>query len=336
MSISLTQPRTELKEEHFENQRYQTREPSTFKRPKNVFRKPAAQPEGEADLRATTLVDSGSGPEVPVPGDTPPPEGFSGMLLGGNLDQVRDFRKSLDDRDLRKNWLELSFAPRWVNSHTSSSYWARDTQSKLLGFFVEGKFWVSPLFGIVADYAGTLSGTVQRQYGSDESAALKQNWLGAGVRFRRFFGSYKKMSTFAWGFDARQREQTIATEVTDKLSTRSRALFLTAESRIPISARWAMTVQVSLAPWVDHVESGGLNGESSGTGATSTAYNLGLGFEYLFDRGNRLFFRTKGDIEANQFQGGSALVDPRTGQSAKGLAVSQSYIMFELGYTWGQ
>lgn len=335
LSISLTQPGAELKAEHFENRNYQIRDPGPSIKRKNTFRRPATQaPEIEVPIppAAEPVLEA----EAPVLSHATPPEGFSGMLMGGNLSQVSEFRKSLDDRDLRKNWLELSFAPRWVSSQSSSTYWARETQSKQLGFFIEGKFWVSPLFGMVLDYGGSLSGTIQKQYGSEEMAPISQSWVGVGVRFRRFFGSHKKISSFAWGLDARQREQRIVADATDKLNTRSRAIFLTADSRIPVNPRWAMTLQVALAPWVNHLESGGLNGDSSGTAATSTAYILGLGFEYLFDRGNRLFLRAKGDFEANQFHGGSALQDPRSGLSARGLSVSQTNMIFEIGYTWGQ
>ena len=338
LSISLTLPRTELKEEYFENRRYQPRgNIGTKSRPR---REPTAEsviaetlptpaPTPTEQLKTLPQLEE---PSVAMPGHQ---GGLQGFLFGGDPSEIYEFKKHLDDMDLRKNSFELSLASSWIQYQSSGTSWGREAQSKGMGFGVEACYWVSPLLGVVGSYRGSLSGTIQKQFGSDETVPLNQSWLGLGIRFRRFFGSHKKMSSFAWGIDGRQRDLRTSSAESEKFNTRSRAAFLVAEGRIPMTARWVATVQMALAPWVDHQESGGRSGDFSGVDATSTSYSLGLGMEYVFDRGHRFFLKAKGDIEANQFQRSSGLIDPRTGLVSRGVSVSQSFFVLELGYIWG-
>lgn len=333
LSISLTRPRTELKEEHFENPRYQTREGASQRsRPRRV---PASESDAIGTAAPTEQLKALPQLEESAVALPQPRDGLRGFLLGGDMDEIREFKKHLDDMDFRKNSVELSLAASWIQYQSSGSSWGREAESKGMGLGLEARYWISPLLGALVSYEGNLSGTVQKQHGLDEAVPLSQRWLGVGVRFRRFFGSRKKMSSLAWGLDGRERTLRVSSADSDKFHTRSRGVFLVAEGRIPMTARWAANLNVAIAPWVDHQETGGRAGDFSGVEVTSTSYSLALGLEYVFDRGHRFFVRAKGDIEANQFQRGGGLADPRTGQISRGVSVSQSFMILELGYIWG-
>jgi hypothetical protein len=75
---------------------------------------------------------------------------------------------------------------------------------------------------------------------------------------------------------------------------------------------------------------------SSGEAGESTRVDFIIGGELKLARQNQIIWNLTTSFEKNQFNGQANVVDPERGTAPKGVSVENSFVLFSLGYRWGQ
>ena len=75
---------------------------------------------------------------------------------------------------------------------------------------------------------------------------------------------------------------------------------------------------------------------SSGAKGESVRLDLSLGGEFKMSRENQIIADITGSLERNQYNGQANQTDPETGVRPRGVFVDNTFVIFSLGYRWGQ
>ncbi len=254
------------------------------------------------------------------------------FLLGGEDEEIQDYRRMLHPRDTRLNIVELTIAPTYnlINSH--SDYWPRRFSTTETMVDVNANVWISPFFGFRTGYLTSVNGQVDTAPGGQQMAPLSTNIFDFGFRFRNFFGISRRASSISFGIDYEDNVTKIDQTASERPGYETRGFKLVLDSVLPMTNSYATTLGVEIAPILTHHEDQLAYG--SGTSARSTLIGASVGGRYSFDRQNQLFWKVSERLETNAFTGTVRTPDPTTGLSPSGVVVNQSLTLFQIGFTW--
>jgi hypothetical protein len=269
--------------------------------------------------------------EAPLP--PPPVTQQVRDLVGGTEEDINEAKTSIHPQDPRRNVVEIQIAPAYYYNGSQSSYSFRDYSSHGPGLGLGMNLWFTPFFGVQSRYFASVSGSVRS--GGTNMVPTDITSFEGGIRFRKHFGYTRKAAHLNWGIDYHDEANKIGKEATQITGRKSSGLSVSMEAVIPSTVNYAHTVQIDIRPRMKHEEVTAGSLAKSGTKAESNAVGMGLGGQWNLDRRNQVFWKGQYSVERNLFKGNATQVDPSNGQTPDGVSVTNSLMMFYLGFKWG-
>ncbi len=192
---------------------------------------------------------------------------------------------------------------------------------------------VHAVFGVQSRYFSSVSGSVRANGTSVVPTDI--NYFEGGIRFRKHFGYSRKAAHLNWGLDYHDETNKFGKDMATAIGRKSSGLGLSLEAVIPSSLNYAHTIQIDVRPRMKHSELGTGIEVKSGNKVETNAIGASIGGEWTLDRQNRVFWKGQYSIERNLFKGTATQIDPATGATPNGVSVTNSLMMFYLGFKWG-
>lgn len=255
------------------------------------------------------------------------------LILGGSIQDIDDYRKSIHPEDPRANTISISIAPAFYYNGSSSGYSYRRYHSNGPGIGLGMNMWLTPFFGVQSKFFSSVSAS-QRSGGVNEVPTDIQNFE-AGIRFRKYFGATRKAPQLSWGVDYHDGMNKISRESTTSVGRKSAGLSLALEGEVPTSNIYSHIFQLDIRPRLKHHESSTGIEARSGTKNETNSLGLTVGGQWNLDRHNQVFWKTQYLIERNLFDGAASRVDPHTNVTPDGVSVTNSMVIFYFGFKWG-
>lgn len=281
---------------------------------------PAPSPEPEAP------------PVVVAPAPPPLTEKVKEMVMGGSEESIETFRDQLHSDDIRQNLMEIEIAPAFLYTESSSNYWFRSFAVASPAFAVAAQIWVTPFFGIRSSFLNSMDSSIYEDSGTRDRTAAEQQWFDAGFRWRKFYGLSRKATTLSLGLDFSEYQFRVGKSVTERNSLKTVGAKLSLEATMPRSTSFAWVTGASITPRADHKEKGAIR---SGARDETTVMGIWVGGNHTFDRNSVVFWKLQHSIERNLFEKDASVADPVTGQTPKGVSVTNGTTMFTFGFRWG-
>lgn len=239
--------------------------------------------------------------------------------------------------NLRKlNLIELSFAPGYLYNNSDSSYSYRSYTSSTPTLTVDANVYLSGTFALHGAYTGTLSGHVSDANNGSKNVPASQEWFVAGFRWRKFFGVDVASPVLYFSVDYYDYQFRVPSDAVLREKLRSTGVRISLDAEIPANQRRSWTVGASLAPKLRHAElSTGVEFQSGGN-VDANAVGLSLGGRVQFERSDAIFWKLSHTVEKDLFSGQASKADPQSGLTPQGVAVINSFTLFEIGYTWSR
>lgn len=268
-----------------------------------------------------------------APPVTPPVTQQVRDLVGGTEEDISEARTSIHAQDPRTNVIDIQIAPGYYYNDSSSTYSFRDYTSNGPGLGLGMNVWLTPFFGFQSRYFSSVSSSVRS--GGTNMVSTEVLSFEAGIRFRKHFGYSREAAHLNWGLDYHDEMNKINKEATTVIGRKSSGVQVSLEAVIPSSVTYAHTVQIDIRPRMKHSEMGTGIDVKSGAKAETNAIGVSAGGEWTLDRKNRVFWKGQYSVERNLFKGTASEVNPRNGQTPDGVSVTNSLMMFYLGFKWG-
>jgi hypothetical protein len=271
-------------------------------------------------------------PETPPP---PPPPVTQQVrdLVGGTQEDINEARSNIHPQDPRNNVIDIQIAPAYYYNDSKATYSYRDYTSNGPGLGLGMNLWFTPFFGVQSRYFASVSGSVRAD--GTNMVPTDINYFEGGIRFRKHFGYSRKAAHLNWGIDYHDETNKISKEATTIVGRKSSGISVSLEAVIPSSTTYANTLQIDIRPRMKHSELGTGADVKSGSKAETNAIGMAVGGEWTLDRRNRVYWKGQYSVERNLFKGAASQVDPSTGATPDGVSVTNSLMMFYLGFKWG-
>lgn len=269
-------------------------------------------------------------PDPPQVTENPPP------VSEDSKDAVEE-RPSPPPRELsrRYNLVELSFAPGYLYSDSSSDYFYRSYTMSAPVLSVEASVWMNPHFALNGSFISTLSGHVNDSLEGGRNIPATQEWFTAGLRFREFFGRDVFASTVTFGIDYFDYKFRVPSDAQYREGLSSVGARVSLEAEVPVTVSRSWLFGVAFSPKLQHREEATETDVRSGGGVDANAVSISIGGRLQFERKNGIFWKLSHSVEKDLYSGEASDDDPRTGEKPTGVSVTNSITIFTFGYTWG-
>jgi len=258
------------------------------------------------------------------------------MFWGGDVDVIDKYRSFLDSGDIRKNIFEVAVAPEYIYDSSLSPYFFRNYNSASPGAFIGVDIWLTPFLGIDADYRTTFLSALKDSPTQDSYASVSQSWFDMGLKFRRFFGMALNSSSLTVGIRYKEYSLLPPANSQSRMKLFIQGPELTMDASIPSGKDFSWLLGVSLAPYLNQMESATSSDMSSGQSNRTVGYGASVGGEYRMSRKTRLFFKASTQVIRTLFSGTSNAQDPVSGGYPSNVPVTDSIYIFDLGVTFGR
>lgn len=258
-------------------------------------------------------------------------------LASGDAGHVYDFyREQVHPDDIRNNRVEIEVSPGFVSNESKSNYSYRDYKSSFQALSLDGNIWFTPLVGISGRYMFSFAADVSGDTATRSKVPASYEFIDLSLNFRKFLGLSRTAKSVEFEFLYSDYKMKTEADNAARGRVSTSGIGLGFKSRLPSSADYAWTVGGSFFPKLQHTESStGLN-LSSGHGAESARIGVELGGEFKFSRESQLIWTLGFSSEKNLFSGLAGAVDTATGTTPENVSVTNTLLMFNLGYRWGQ
>lgn len=234
----------------------------------------------------------------------------------------------------RLNLMDLSLAPGYLYNNSDSGYSYRNYTYSTPTLSVDANVWLNPGFALRGSYTGTLSGHVSDATNGSKNIPAMQEWMTAGFRIRKFFGREVSAALLNFGVDYYDFQFRVPSDASLRQKLRSTGVRIAVEAEVPVSTTRAWTIGASLAPKLRHVEMAtGIDFQSGGN-VDANAVGVSAGGRVQFERNDAIFWKVTHTVEKDLFSGDATKAD-LNGTTPSGVAVTNSFTLFELGYAWG-
>jgi hypothetical protein len=275
-------------------------------------------------------------PPAPIAKEEPSFSQQAKSLLGTDADKVNDFYdEHFDEADPRHNKVEISFAPAFVTSESSSNFSYRNYRSVFTAMNLGANVWLTPALGVGGSFLFSLGADTSGDAVTNTRTIVRYELLDMAIKFRKFFGFSSTSKSMEFDILYSDYKTTVPADDLYRARLKTSGLGAKMTLRVPSSAEVAWLVGGSFYPRLQHAEEKtGLN-ISSGNNTENTRVGLQLGSEITLSRQAQLFYEASVTSEKNLFDGSAALIDPATGNTPKNVSVTNTFYMFSLGYRWG-
>ncbi len=240
---------------------------------------------------------------------------------------------SIDDQ--KKNLLELRVAPTFIYNHSQSDFSVRDYSSTNPAYYVDINMWIEPTFAVHADFSDSLGASVDDSIDHTRNINFLQQQLSVGIRSRHFSVNKMNSSSLILGIDYSNSQFRVDAEskLRNKLETSGVNLSLLAQ--IPQSQNYVWEVGFELMPKAKHSETPASLNFQSGDSPDANIISASIGGRLFVDSANQIFWKVHERLEKDQFLGSTSQPDPATNKTLTNVSVTNSTLMIQFGYTWG-
>jgi len=263
-------------------------------------------------------------------------EQVESLVKGAKPAQLEEYEEQIhpDDSRLNKIEIEAGSGLAFLDARSNSVYRSTTYTSPML--FLGGKVWVTPFIGFSGRYQSTLSADEPSSNDGTARVPITQDWIDLRLNLRKYSGTSRKSNWVEYGFAYSSDETKVSSDETSRVGLKSSGFGLHASIHVPTAPTYTWTFGGALFPRNTHAETGtGLN-LNSGSGTEDTRLDLSLGGDFKMARENVVFWDVSGSFEKIQYSGLSSLNEPSTGAPARNVSVMNSYLLFHLGYRWGE
>ncbi len=256
-------------------------------------------------------------------------------LFSSKADNIYDYyREKIHGDDIRNNRLELDVLPVVAYNDSQSAYSYRDYQSYFNALLLKANVWFTPLLGVSGKVLFSLAADVGA-IADHSRVPVKYEFMDLGVNIRKFFGLAAQDNSLEYSILYTEYKMATPNDNVSRARLKSSGLGLGLKGRFPTSTSYAWVLGGSLFPRLQHVESQTGIAISSGESLESVRIGFDLGGEWKFNRANQMIWNLNLITERNVFNGAANLPDPSNGQTPVNISVTNSLLMFSLGYRWG-
>jgi hypothetical protein len=290
-------------------------------------------------------------PVVPAPVKTvappavvqpsPPPqkaslaEAMQETVLGGTPDDVARYKEKLQSDDPRHNILEVSVAPAYFYTNSSSSYWYRRFFSSGPGVDLNAEMWITPFLGVDLGYFTTLTADMNGDPNTSRTFNVSHRYTDFGFDFRKYFSYSKKSPNLKFYLGYSEYQMIVPASETNRIGLQEYGLDLGLHLTLPVTNYYGWTMGTDVMPFIKiNEQSTGVSAQS-GSNPSSFAIKFSLGQDFTLDRNNKVFWRVSERIEKSVYSGTASVADPITGVAPSGVSVTEGSTLFEFGYSWG-
>ncbi len=255
------------------------------------------------------------------------------LLMGGNPEEIEDYKRQIDPRDRRNNRVELAVAPSYFYDNSSSNYSFRRLSSQGPAVSAEADGWLTPFLGLHAGYFSSLDSSVTSQ-GPKQTVNYEIQNMDFGINFRKHFGITRKAPSLTWQLRYVIQQSNVPADTPDRVSTTTSGLSVGLQADLPQSLSYSYVLGVEIQPKLVHSESSNADIHSGGSTDTN-AVGAWIGGDWTLDRQNQVYWRVQERVEQNSFDGKANVTDPESGIAPSGVSVTRSTTLFSIGYRWG-
>lgn len=259
---------------------------------------------------------------------------FTNLISGKEASQVEKYKLKLHPDDNRLNRIEVGIATGVVSNRSKSNYYYRDYSTFSPALQVDGKFWLSPFFGLGGSYLTSVGAAIDGNQESKVSA--HHEWEEISLNMRKYFGVFRKSPSITFGLVYSEYKLSVPSDDTSRIQTKSAGLGLHLSTRLPLTKIYAHTFGLQAIPRVQNTELSTGISASSGTDPTSMKFSVDTGGEIKFKRQSLMTWKFSYTLENNKFDGQAERLDPKTNSKPQGVSVENSFVLFSIGYAWGQ
>ena len=269
---------------------------------------------------------------VAEPQSQPVTDQVKELFLGSDED-IDQYKKAVHPQDPRANMIDISLAPAYFYNSSQSSYQFHDYDTQGTGFGLGMNLWLTPFFGLHADFFSSVSASIRA--GGTNVVSLDRQDFNGGLRFRKHFGTGRKSPHLSWGLDYHDSRTKISKEATEAIGRRASGVSLTLEGVVPTSVGYAHTFKIDVRPRIHLSEMNTAIEVKSGTKNSTNSVGLALGGQWTLDRQNQVFWRGQYSVEQSLYEGTASTVDSRTSLTPSGVSTTDSLLIFYFGFRWG-
>ncbi|KYG66824.1 hypothetical protein AZI86_07245 [Bdellovibrio bacteriovorus] len=256
-------------------------------------------------------------------------------LFSSKAEKVYDFyRVQVHPDDVRNNKVELEVMPVIGYTDSQSNYSYRDYQSLFEALKIKTNVWFTPLIGVSGQLMFSFAADMDSVSGSSR-VPTKYEYLDLGINFRRFFGVSRLSNSMEFAVLYSDSKVNVESDNTSRPRLKTSGFGMALKARVPTSESYAWTFGGSFYPRLQHSESETGVDIKSGTSDENIRLGVDLGGEFKFTRESQLIWNLGLSTEKNTFDGAASLPDPHTSATPDNVSVTNSLIMFSLGYRWG-
>ncbi len=259
---------------------------------------------------------------------------FLNLISGKEATQIDTYKQKIHPDDSRLNRIEVGIATGIVSNRSKSNYYYRDYSTFSPALQVDGKFWLSPFFGMGGSYLTSVGAAVDGNQESKISA--HHEWEEITVNLRKYFGIFRKSPSVLFGLVYSEYKLSVPSDDTSRIQTKSAGLGLHLSARLPLTKIYAHNVGIQVIPRVQNTELSTGISASSGNDPTSMKFTVDTGGEIKFKRQSQMTWKLSYSLENNKFDGQADKLDPKTNIKPQGVSVENSFVLFSIGYLWGQ
>lgn len=257
-------------------------------------------------------------------------------FFSSDAEKINNFYESkFAENDHRQNKVEISFAPGFETSESSSNFSYRNYRSVFAGMNLGANVWLTPAIGIGGNYIFSLGADTSGDAVTGTRSPARFELLDLGFKFRKFFGFSPTSKSLEFNLLYSDSKLTVPSDDLFRARLKTSGFGLKMTLRVPTSAEVAWLVGGSLYPRLQHTEETSGVSISSGSNIENTRLGLQLGTEINLSQQSQIFYEVSASSEKNLFEGPAAIVDPATGTKPKNVSVTNSLYIFSLGYRWG-
>jgi hypothetical protein len=281
----------------------------------------------------TKVVDNGETASVVEPSVT---DQVRDLVSGKGSDSVEAYKEQIHPDDIRMNRIEVNIMPGVMTDQSKSSYSFRNYETFSPKLSLGANFWLTPFMGLYADYTTSMGSDVSGDAVTGSRISAQHEWTELGMDVRKFFGMSRRSNSMQYGLHFSEYKFVVPGDDLHRVGLRSTGIGFHLMTRIPTAPSYAWVFGGKLIPRVQHSELGTGVDLSSGSGGESTRVDLILGGEFKMARENQIVWNITSSFEKNQFNGQANTVDPERGTAPQGVSVDNTFLLFSLGYRWGQ
>ncbi|MBC7370766.1 MAG: hypothetical protein H7326_04325 [Bdellovibrionaceae bacterium] len=257
-------------------------------------------------------------------------------LFASESGKVNNFYETkFEENDYRQNKVEISFAPGFATTESSSNFSYRNYRSVFSGMNLGANVWLTPAMGLGGNFMFSLGADTSADAVTGTRTPARFEMLDVGLKFRKFFGFSSTSKSLETNLMYTDSQMTVPSDDVNRARLKTSGVGIKMILRVPTSSEFSWMFGGSFYPRLQHSEEKTGVSVNSGSNVENTRIGLQFGSEINLSQQSQIFYELSGSSERNLFEGTAGITDPATGTKPKNVSVTNSLYMFSLGYRWG-